>query len=121
VVKVDAVRSTLGCLSFERSTIMIYGRYDSGRIRMATLEVNLHLPAGLAKAAKDAGLLTPQALEGLLWDALRRKATDELFETADRLADANIRPMTMDQIQVEVDAVGKARRERAVVLDHRLK
>jgi hypothetical protein len=47
---------------------------------MTTLEVKLDLPDNLAKAAKDAGLLTPQALEGLLWDAVRRKATDELFE-----------------------------------------
>ena len=80
---------------------------------MTTLEVKLDLPENLAKAAKDAGLLTPQALEGLLWDAVRRKATDELFETADRLANANIPPMTMDEIQAEVDAVRKARRERA--------
>ena len=57
---------------------------------MTTLEVKLDLPENLAKAAKDAGLLTPQALEGLLWDAVRRKAADELFDTADRLAQANI-------------------------------
>jgi hypothetical protein len=75
--------------------------------------VKLELPENLAKAATDAGLLTPQALEGLLWDAVRRKATDELFETADRLAAANVPPMTMEEIQAEVDAVRRARRERA--------
>lgn len=80
---------------------------------MTTLEVKLDLPENLAKAAKDAGLLTPQALEGLLWDAVRRKATDELFEVADRMAAARIPPMTMEEIQAEVDAVRKARRERA--------
>ncbi len=44
---------------------------------------------------------------------MRSKAVNELFETADRLAAANIPLMTMQEIQVEVDAVRKARRERA--------
>lgn len=80
---------------------------------MTTLDVKLDLPDSLAKAAKDAGLLTPTAIEGLLWDAVRRKAADELFEVADRMAAGNIPPMTMEEIQAEVDAVRKARRERA--------
>lgn len=43
----------------------------------------------------------------------RRQAGEELRVMMDKLADANIPPMTMAEIQVEVDAVRKARRERA--------
>ena len=43
----------------------------------------------------------------------KRLAGGETFETADRLAAANVPPMTMEEIQAEVDAVRRARRERA--------
>ncbi len=42
----------------------------------------------------------------------RRQAGEELRVMMDKLADANIPPMTMDEIQAEVNAVRKARRER---------
>jgi len=83
------------------------------RVVMTTVEVKLDLPDSLAKAAKDAGLLTPEAIEGLLREAVRSKAFDELLGVADRVAAANIPPMTMEEIQSEVDAVRAARRERA--------
>ena len=77
------------------------------------MELRVNLPDTLANEAQAAGLLTPQAIERLLREAVRSKAVNELFETADRLAAANIPPMTMAEIQAEVDAVRKARRERA--------
>ena len=77
------------------------------------MELKLNLPDTLANEAQAAGLLTPQAIERLLREAVRSKAVNELFETADRLAAANIPPMTMAEIQAEVDAVRQARRERA--------
>ncbi len=77
------------------------------------MELRVDLPDTLASEAKAAGLLTSQAIERLLREAVRRKAVDELFEAADRLAAADIPPMTMEEIQAEVDAVRKARRERA--------
>jgi hypothetical protein len=77
------------------------------------MELTVNLPDTLAKEAKAAGLLTPEAIERLLREAVRRKAVDELFEAADRLAAANLPPMTMEEIQAEVDAVRKARRDRA--------
>lgn len=77
------------------------------------MELRVDLPDGLANEAKAAGLLTPEAIERLLREAVRRKGVDELFEAADRMAAANIPPMTMQEIQAEVDAVRKARRERA--------
>jgi len=77
------------------------------------VEFKVNLPDTLASEAKAAGLLTPQAIERLLREAVRSKAVKELFDTADRMVAANIPPMTMQEIQAEVDAVRKARRERA--------
>ena len=77
------------------------------------MELKVNLPDTLANEAQAAGLLTPQAIERLLREAVRSAAVTELFETADRLAAANIPPMTMAEIQAEVDAVRRARRERA--------
>ena len=56
-----------------------------------------------------------QAIERLLREAVRRKAIDELFETTDRMAAAEIPPMSEEKIQAEIDAVRKARRVRVVV------
>lgn len=75
--------------------------------------IQIELPDATAQAARDAGLLTPPALERLLNDALRRKGVNELFEKLDMLADANSPPMTMEEIQAEVDAVRAERRTRA--------
>lgn len=80
---------------------------------MTTLEMKLNLPDALAQEAQKAGLLTPDAIERLLREAVRRGAVDELFGVMDRLADANIPPMTMEEIQAEVDAVRAERRARA--------
>ena len=77
------------------------------------MELTVNLPDTLANEAQAAGLLTSSAIERLLREAVRSKAVNELFETADRLATTNIPPMTMDEIQAEVDAVRRARRERA--------
>ena len=69
------------------------------------MELTVNLPDTLADEAKAAGLLTAEAIERLLREAVRRKAVNELFDAADRLAAANIPPMTMEEIQAEVDAV----------------
>jgi len=59
---------------------------------MTTIEIEL--PDATAKAARDAGLLTPQALDRLLTDAIRRRqAADALLSVADRVAEAGIAPM----------------------------
>ena len=70
---------------------------------MTTLTINM--PPNLAKQAEAAGLLTPAAIETMLRENLRRRAIDELFQTADKLAAADFPPMTMDEIQAEVNAV----------------
>lgn len=75
--------------------------------------IQIELPDATAQAARDAGLLTAQALERLLNDALRRKAVGELFEKMDELADANFPPMTLEEIQAEVDVARQERRQHA--------
>lgn len=78
---------------------------------MTTLTIEL--PDRLAQEAQEAGLLAPDAIEALLREGLRRQAVNELFEAADRLAAANFPPMTMEEVQEEVNAVRTRKAPRA--------
>ncbi len=76
--------------------------------------IQIELPDATAQAARDAGLLTPQALERMLNDALKRQqAADSLLSIADRVAAAGIEPMSMEEINAEVKAARVERRQRA--------
>jgi len=76
--------------------------------------IQIELPDATAQAARDAGLLTPQALARLLNDAIRRQqAADSLLAIADRVAAAGIAPMSMEEINAEVKASRAERRQRA--------
>lgn len=76
---------------------------------MTTLQIEL--PDGTAQAARAAGLLTPQALDRLLTDALRkREAANSLLSIADRVAAAGIPEMSMQEINAEVKATRAERR-----------
>ena len=75
---------------------------------MTTLQIEL--PDVTANAARAAGLLTPQALERLLTDALRKRAAaDALLSLADHVAQAGIAPMSMQDIHAEIKAARAAR------------
>ena len=75
--------------------------------------IQIELPDATAQAAREAGLLTPQALDRLLTDALRRQqAADSLLSIADRVAAAGIEPMSMEEINAEVDDARAERRLR---------
>lgn len=77
-------------------------------------KIQIELPEATAAAAREAGLLTPEALERLLTDALRRRqAIDSLLSIADRVAEAGIPPMTEEEIEAEVKAVRAERKKRA--------
>jgi hypothetical protein len=77
-------------------------------------KIQIELPDATARAAREAGLLTPQALERLLSEAIRRRqAADSLLAIADRVAEAGIEPMSLDEIDAEVKAVRTERRRRA--------
>jgi hypothetical protein len=77
---------------------------------MTTLEVKLDLPDSLAKEAQQAGLLTSKAIERLLRDAMRRRAAQSLLAGAARAKRAGNKPLSMEEIQAEVDAVRRARK-----------
>jgi hypothetical protein len=77
-------------------------------------KVQIELSDATARAAREAGLLTSEALERLLMDAIkRRQAADTLLEIAERVAEADIEPMSMEEIDREVKAVRAERRRRA--------
>ncbi len=78
---------------------------------MTTLIIDL--PDNLAEEAKQAGLLTPNAIESILRETLRRRAVNDLLTAADKLAAANFPSMTMEEIQEEVNAVRAQRKQRA--------
>lgn len=79
---------------------------------MAALKLNLDLPEDLTREARDQGLLTPQAIETLLREELRRRKAAEFFQTADRLAADGTPPMSNEEIEAEIDAARAERRRR---------
>jgi hypothetical protein len=77
---------------------------------MTRLDIQLEVPDSLARKARQAGLLSPERLESLLREALRKQASERLFAAMDRMAAADEpAPMTAEEIQAEIEA---ARRER---------
>ena len=80
---------------------------------MTNLELKLNLPDRLAREAQAAGLLTPEALAQLLKDAMRRRAGQSLLAGAARATQSGSKPMSMKEIQAEVNSVRRARKSRA--------
>jgi len=74
--------------------------------------IQIDLPEATAKAAREAGLLTPAALERLIVEAIRRQAGGRLLEAARRIHEAGVEEMSMDEINQEVQAVRAERRAR---------
>jgi hypothetical protein len=75
--------------------------------------IQVDLPEATANAARDAGLLTPAALDRVLMEAIRRRqAADSLLSLADLVAAAGIEEMSMDEINAEVKAARAERRQR---------
>lgn len=79
---------------------------------MTTLEIKLDLPDRLAREAQAAGLLTPKALGCLLKNALQRHAARTLLAGAACASQTESKPLSMHEIQMEVNAVRTARRRR---------
>ena len=77
---------------------------------MTTLKLNL--PDELAQRAQNAGLLTDSSIQKLLEEAIRREAGRKLLDIAQQLHDANIPPMSDEEIMAEVKAVRAERRAR---------
>ena len=73
------------------------------------MQVTLNLPDELVLRAQDAGLLTVEAMQKLLEEAVRRQAGRKLLSMAERLHAAGIPPMSEDELN---DLVHEARAER---------
>ena len=66
--------------------------------------IQIELPEATAKAAQAAGLLTPQALDKLLSEALRNFSLERLDAALEKLARDPLPPMSEEEIQAEIDA-----------------
>lgn len=74
-------------------------------------ELRITLSERLAREAREAGLLSPQAIRTLLRQATRRKAALQSFmANAARVAAAGIAPLTETELQSEIRAARRARR-----------
>lgn len=77
-------------------------------------KIEIELPDATAKAAREAGLLTPEALDRLLVLALKRKqAADSLLAVAERVERTGAPPLPTEEIDAEVKAARSERRGRA--------
>ena len=80
---------------------------------MTTLELKLNLPDSLAKEAARMGLLDPDSVQALLREAVRNRRIAKLPEARNKIAAAGIPPMTMEEIQTEIEADRAERRANA--------
>lgn len=72
---------------------------------MTEISLQFSLPDGLARDARAAGLLAPDALQRLLEQELRRDALRRIADGAQRVTGAGEPPLSLADIQREVDAV----------------
>jgi hypothetical protein len=77
------------------------------------LEFKLNLPDSLAEDAAQMELLETDSLQNLLSEAVRCRRNAELATARRRVAEAGIPPMSLDEIQEEVDAYRVERRNQA--------
>lgn len=80
---------------------------------MTTLELKLNLPDRLAQDARKMGLLNPDSLQTLLREAVRNRRIAQLALARQRVAEAGIAPMSLEEIQAEVGAHRAERRNTA--------
>lgn len=71
---------------------------------MTMLQVKLDLPDSLAREAIRLGLLEPQALQVLLRDAVRNRRLASLAEARRKIAAAGVPPLTMEEIEAEIES-----------------
>ena len=74
-------------------------------------EVVLTLPDNIAKEAEEYGLFKPFIITSLLKAEIRRRKTNKLFATMDKLAELGDR-MSEEEVMAEVRAVREERRKK---------
>lgn len=73
-------------------------RRESAQERTLTA-LTIELPDQLVEEARDAGLLSPEAIETMLRERLRKQGIDELFDATRRLAATPDEPvMSLEEI-----------------------
>ena len=72
---------------------------------MTTLELTLNLPDELAQQAQRAGLLTPDAIEAMLREQLRKQASEQLRVLWARMPREELTPEIEQEIVEEVRSV----------------
>ena len=80
---------------------------------MTTLDIKLNLPDSLAQEAARMGLLEPDSLQALLREAVRSRRIARLAEARRKIAAAGIPPLTLEEIQAEIEADRAERRAKA--------
>jgi hypothetical protein len=75
-----------------------------------TVEIKLDLPDELAAEVRRMGLLDPETLQSVLREAVRSRIVERLFEARKRIAASGIAPLTIEEVQAEIDAERAARR-----------
>ena len=97
-----------------RGTVAVLGcEFVPARGAETIMAVTLELPEDLEREIEKAGLLAPDAVEAIFREQLRRFHLRELLKDTREMAADNIPPMTMEEIQTEVDAVRAERQRRA--------
>ena len=76
---------------------------------MTTLELKLNLPDELAQRAQSAGLLTPEAVEAMLREQLKKQAGEKLRAIWARMPREELTPAIEQEI---VEAVHEVRAEQ---------
>jgi hypothetical protein len=71
-------------------------------------ELKVILPDSLAREAEASGLLSPEAIEALLREEIRRRRINQLFEAADRLANLDMPPLTEAEVEAEIEAARRS-------------
>jgi hypothetical protein len=73
--------------------------------------LTIELPDQLAEQARQEGLLSPAGMQRLIEEAVRRRAGERFLQTLDRLAAVEPQ-LTPEEIQAEIDAARRERRQR---------
>ena len=71
---------------------------------MGLREITVTLPDDLADEAEASGLLTPDTLEQIIREEIKRRKTDRLFDIMDRLAVADKGELTEADVAAEIHA-----------------
>ena len=78
---------------------------------MTELELKLSLPDQIANQAKAAGLLTSEAIERLVREAIRKSAAQHLIEYGKRLCEPGAPEITESELESELKSVRAELRE----------